>query len=121
MNNSDQKNETRPVDADRIRKQVIVDVVRERLRQVTELGFDAEVDDDHTNGELALAAICYAVPAAYRRLRIADPAQPITLALWPFSLSEIKDVAETDGLINAAALLVAEIERHYRAKERGHE
>jgi hypothetical protein len=51
MNNSDQKNETRPVDADRIRKQVIVDVVHARLRQVTELGFDAEVDDDHTDGE----------------------------------------------------------------------
>jgi hypothetical protein len=101
-----------------IRKQVIVDVVHARLRQVTELGFDAEVDDDHTDGELALAAICRALPATHKHLRVGDDGQPIALALWPFPLSELKDAEGETALVEAAATLIAEIERHYRAKER---
>ncbi|WP_413207991.1 hypothetical protein [Rhodospirillum sp. A1_3_36] len=118
MNNFHTEKEMRPVDADLIRKQVIVDVVRARLRQVTELGFDAEHDDDHTDGELALAAICHALPATHKHLRIGGDGQPIALALWPFPLSELKEMEEETALVEAAATLIAEIERRYRAKER---
>lgn len=34
----------------------------ERRRQVTEEGYDAEHDDTHEDGQLAIAAACYAAP-----------------------------------------------------------
>ena len=39
-------------------------ITGERRRQIDEKGWDAEHDDEHTEGELALAAICYATPRA---------------------------------------------------------
>ena len=36
-------------------------ILEERLRQLTTEGFDAEHDDANVEGELAIAAACYAV------------------------------------------------------------
>ena len=37
-------------------------IIKERQRQIEEEGWSAEHDDEHTDGSLALAAICYATP-----------------------------------------------------------
>jgi len=37
-------------------------IARERKRQIEGEGWDAEHDDEHTDGSLALAAVCYATP-----------------------------------------------------------
>jgi hypothetical protein len=40
----------------------IDDVAAERKRQIEGEGYDAAHDDEHINGEIALAACCYAAP-----------------------------------------------------------
>ena len=37
-------------------------IAQERQRQIDVKGWDAEHDDEHTEGELAMAAVCYASP-----------------------------------------------------------
>jgi hypothetical protein len=44
-------------------------IAEERKRQIEVEGWTAEHDDEHTDGELALAAVCYATPIKlYERL-----------------------------------------------------
>lgn len=78
------------------RRLVIYEVTRERLRQISGEGHLVEIDDEHTEGELALAAVAYI---------LADP------ECWTFPLSEFKPRDMRWNLIRAAALLIAEIER----------
>jgi hypothetical protein len=55
-------------------------IVEERARQLTDEGWDAEHDDGHRSGELAMAAACYAVP-------LPITAQDTTggvVSVWPF-------------------------------------
>jgi hypothetical protein len=83
------------------------DVVRERFRQITELGYSYEHDDRHnTHRELVMAAIYYAADEPIRKL----------LDSHGFQLSDLHRVAfdlqdERTNVIRAAALLIAEVER----------
>jgi hypothetical protein len=95
-------------------KQILYDIGVERLRQVRARvsgpggerisgeGWTVEHDDEHTEGELAMAAACYAA----NNTSMWPPT-------WDFSWWKPKD--RRRDLIRAAALIVAEIERLDRA------
>ncbi len=94
----------------------VVTLVREeRLHQVR-LGFTTEHDDQHGHGELADAAACIAATCHLRGFEALDDnrgALQVYWDLWPWdaeSLAKFKEDRK-QGLIIAAALLMAEIER----------
>lgn len=75
----------------------------ERLRQVTVEGYTPEHDAEHGNGELAEAAVAYALAAngdgAYREF-------------WPFRLADFKPGSKpVESLAKAGAMCAAEIDR----------
>ena len=86
------------------------DVLAERWRQVSAEGWDTKHDDLHTDGELAMAASCYANPVfgSYGGGRC-----PIT---WPWHLAWWKPQDRRHDLVRAGALILAEIERLDRAR-----
>ena len=114
-------------------------IAAERQRQIEVEGWTPEHDDEHDEGELALAAVCYASPVRLYKieefaigLEVADP--------WPSSWDdgwdkrfEYGERRENSGnvpptpttytaeerldlLIKAGALIAAEIDRLQRAK-----
>jgi hypothetical protein len=82
-------------------------IAAERLRQVEAEGWTAEHDDEHTTGELATAAACYALPSVHRRF---DGGMP---AFWPFEMGAWKPSPDDRirELVKAGALIAAEIDR----------
>lgn len=80
-----------------------LDVLAERRRQVTEEAFAPEHDDQWINGELAMAACCYAWPGRRDRDPFPWP--------WPWAAKWWKPWGYRRNLVRAAALLLAEIER----------
>lgn len=106
-------------------------IAEERNRQIDQEGWDAEHDDNHEEGELALAAICYASPVPIfikeehgRGIGFIDP--------WPwFDTVEVtryndglttrvpawdkrKKHSKLRRLVIAGALIAAEIDRLQR-------
>jgi len=106
-------------------------ITKERERQMSQEGWDAQHDDRHTEGELAMAAVCYATPEPVfvkeeyiGCVRFVDP--------WPW-FDTIEVTRYGDGLTNrvpawdkrkkhsklrcliiAGALIAAEIDRLQR-------
>ena len=87
---------------------VLMDVMRERTRQINEEGWTPAHDDQHAKGELATAAYCYVRWGG----RLFAPAE------WPWSNQWWKPTDRRRDLVKAAALIVAEIERLDRAELR---
>jgi hypothetical protein len=110
----------------------INDVLVERVRQLSEEGYDGAHDDTHTAGELAMAAACYAAP--HRIYKKADYADGVSfMDPWPRGWRKDKrpyndGAIRSNGskgepyrrelLVKAAALILAEIERIDRAVRR---
>lgn len=107
---------------------VIEEIAAERKRQIETEGFSTAHDDEHKDGEMALAAACYATPVnLYQKQRMIGGVGFRDPWPWPWSLHWDKRHWNDDGrlvankhvigeprrrmLIKAAALLVAEIER----------
>lgn len=110
-------------------------IAAERERQTSKLGWTAGHDDQHDNGELALAAVCYAtpVPLYERKERAASVAfmDPWPWEQWedhraygavanhiltdPNSLPSERRIKD---LVRAGALIAAEIDRLIRKSER---
>ena len=101
-------------------------IAAERQRQIGKEGWTPEHDDEHTGGELAQAAACYAWP----------PPRPIDIKrAWPWDLQWWKPELMQGGelvtagearesrirtLVKAGALIAAEIDRLQRiAKSEG--
>ena len=80
------------------------DVLAERRRQVKVEGWTPKHDDEHGNGEMALAAAAYAVVAR------TDAGPREAPAWWPWDPEWWKPRDERRNLVRAAALLLAEIE-----------
>lgn len=81
-------------------------IIAERDRQIRKEGFDRFHDDHHGEGELAMAAACYAENSV-------DPdgsTNPVP-ALWPWNDSWWKPSDRRRDLVKAGALILAEIER----------
>lgn len=110
---------TLKVDASALRdtlSDAAVDVLSERWRQISGEGWTPEHDDEHDQGEMALAAASYIQSAFY--LPPDYTAQP-SPDNWPWSRSWWKPKSRRRDLVRAAALIIAEIERLDRAAERG--
>lgn len=88
---------------------VMGDLLAERKRQQVAEGYSTAHDNEHTGGELALAAICYI------RGTMNDGGAP-NWQLWPWEHRAWKPKTRRENLVRAAALLVAEIERIDREK-----
>jgi hypothetical protein len=86
------------------------DVLAERQRQVSVEGWTPEHDDEHSEGELALAAACYAMASA-------GYAKGKTPPIWPWSLDWWKPTYGRRDLERAGALIQAELERRDRAAQ----
>ena len=91
---------------------IILEVARERERQMQVEGWTPEHDDTHSCGEMADAAACYASPAPWG----VNPASVPPPQLWPWHASWWKPRDRRRNLVRAAALIVAEIERLDRAR-----
>lgn len=79
-------------------------ITQERTRQINVEGWTKEHDDEHTNNELALAAICYAIPGTYLP------------SYWPSTWDRkwYKPTTRIIDLVKAGALIAAEIDRLQR-------
>lgn len=85
-------------------------IAQERIRQISDEGWTPEHDAEHTQGEMARAASCYAIPPE-GRLKV-----PLR---WPWDLKWWKpspDNRERE-LVKAGALIAAEIDRLRRAAQ----
>nr|WP_278434388.1 MazG-like family protein [Brucella anthropi] len=80
------------------------DVLAERRRQIEAEGWTPEHDDEHSNGEMARAALCYITAKERSHL----PTVPLK---WPWSDAWWKPDGYRRNLIKAGALILAEIER----------
>lgn len=85
----------------------IYDEIEARRAEQIAKGYDATHDDEHDNGEIAMAAAAYAAAGAKK--------SPAGAALWPWSIDQFHPTDARINLIDAAALCVAEIERLDRA------
>lgn len=104
----------------------VADVVAERRRQVDGEGWHAEHDDKlNSQGELALAACCYAYHAgsyfhwdknSYQKKGPFDPDNDYSL--WPWDIEWWKPKDPRRDLVRAGALILAEIERGDREKRK---
>lgn len=91
---------------------VIEEIAAERERQVTNERWSLTHDDQHTEEELALAAVCYAHPKP-KMHGWSGQKVPMT---WPWDGDSWKPKDRRRNLVRAAALIVAEIERSDREK-----
>ncbi len=101
---------------------VVLEVARERERQMLEEGFTTDKDDDLVGSALADAAACYAADCRVFRSEIrygrASEAYTAYIDLWPWSGKWWKPKDRRRNLIRAAALIIAEIERLDRKNSR---
>lgn len=83
-------------------------VEEKRKKQIEEHGFTAEYDQQWTHGELVKAAVTYAMETlkGWRNF-------------WPWHESYFKPDNDIEMLVNAAALLCAEIDRRLQARSYG--
>lgn len=86
------------------------DVLAERQRQIEVEGWTPEHDDEHGEGEIALAAACYAVASTPHHAT--EHMRHITFArYWPWAADWWKPRGPRENLVRAGALILAEIER----------
>lgn len=85
-------------------------VIAERFRQIEQEGWSTEHDDQHAQGDLALAGACYAEAAGMPRDRA-----PID---WPWGDDWWKPTGFRRDLVKASALILAEGEKFDRNRKR---
>lgn len=101
---------------------VILEISRERERQMSGEGWTLSHDDEHADGEMARAAGVYALNASVqsdvaREVAADEAARGVPPSLyfvkryWPWDAQWWKPKDRRRDLVRAAALLVAEIER----------
>lgn len=87
---------------------------QERRRQIGAEGYSPEHDDQHDEGQLAMAASCYAVGLDV----VVDDGDRIEVWPWEGNVEDaIEGKSRLRQLIIAGALILAEIERRLRAGE----
>jgi len=113
-----------------------MDLLCERARQVDQEGWTPDNDDtEHGNGQLAIAAACYAISAganngvrhllAGKRWTLYDGNQVVTAFYWLWSLTIkwssdwFKPTTRRRDLVKAGALILAEVERLDRLEAKG--
>lgn len=98
---------------------VILEIANERRRQISVEGWAPEHDDQHSSGELAGAAGCYAKHVNARQWCFKNNPDDYQCepepSGWPWEPEWWKPKNPRSDLIRAAALIVAELERLDRA------
>ena len=91
------------------RREIMDNILKERVRQIGGEGYTPSYDDQWRNGELAKAAAIYVFPEDDR-----------DMSKWTFEKTAYHPVPflREQELIKAASLIVAEIERLERAAGR---
>ncbi|EOW1340937.1 hypothetical protein ACOZ2V_005481 [Pseudomonas aeruginosa] len=93
--------------------QAWLDVQAERRRQVEAEGWTPEHDDQHSHGQMARAAACYALAGSSAP---SDGTAALLVSLaWPWDEQWWKPSTARRDLVKACALALAEIERLDRA------
>lgn len=92
----------------------LVDIVEERVRQITVEGWSPAHDDKHREGEMSAAAAAYAL--APHTGKFDNSLRP---SFWPWGQEWWKPKSWHRNRVRAAALLVAELARHYRSAPGG--
>jgi len=87
--------------------QAALDVLAERRRQVEEEGWHPDQDDDYEDGQLSMAAACYAMQG--NTPNYGPPPD------WPWDRDWWKPTDDRRNLVKAGALIIADIERIDRA------
>lgn len=93
-------------------------IQQERQRQIGAECYSIAHDDEHTEGQLADAAACY---AAGKDLVADNREYNLDVAIWPWEESAEHAIAGKSRLrqlVIAGALILAEIERRLRAGEK---
>ncbi len=88
-------------------------IAQERARQIAEEGWTPEHDDNHSDGEMALAGAAYACSAAAQ----SNPNQGSydePPEMWPWGIRWWKPKDPIRDLVRAGALIAAEIDRLQR-------
>lgn len=93
-------------------------VAAERFRQIEAEGWSLEHDDEHESGELARAGAAYAIGALKHVGMDRGLLREVVPKVWPWSKDWWKPQGFRRDLIRAAALILAEIERHDRQRKR---
>ena len=100
-------------------------IARERKRQIEKEGWTAEHDDEHKQGQLVDAAVCYALPEKYRDIDIIvkytrNYTREFFDAFWPWEDKDWKPTPDNRirELEKAGALIAAEIDRLLRKEEK---
>lgn len=88
-------------------------IAEERQRQVEKEGWTPEHDEQHTEGQLADAAACYAMSDEARDFINTNWGNDMWLHIWPFDLEWWKPSPNDRirELTKAGALIAAEIDR----------
>lgn len=90
-------------------------IAQERERQISKEGWTAEHDAEHAEGELAVAAACYAIPGDDRELIDRGRLAGIVPSAWPWDSAWWKPgPTRVRELVKAGALIAAEIDRLQR-------
>lgn len=84
-------------------------ITEERARQISKEGWTPEHDDKHDMGEMAMAAVCYAIPGSQRERLETDDIWPWARHWWKPGTDRVRQ------LVKAGALIAAEIDRLQRA------
>lgn len=94
-------------------------IVAERVRQIQEEGWTPEHDDEHGEGQIAWAAVCYAAPEQVYTVTLGADGNPHYMDPWPWNREWDKrgKVDRVRDLVKAGALIAAEIDRILRAQE----
>lgn len=108
---------------DRTTSDVLSDIQQERNRQQVAEGYTSDHDDKHADGSLVYGAVCYSLATradgdTWLEVHNSNGALRVTPreladSLWPWTrpASAPKATEKRKRLVQAAALLVAEIER----------
>lgn len=93
-------------------------ICEERQRQISQEGWTAEHDDQHSCGELSVAAAIYAAPGAAQGLPVGQRPRNKILPFWPWDIGWYKPTPDNRvrELVKAGALIAAEIDRLQRFK-----
>ena len=90
-------------------------ITEERKRQIEEEGWSKEHDQQHVNGEIALAAALYSLPEGKREYPSTYPTSSFAKAplQWPWDRKWWKPTHHNRvrELVKAGALIAAEIDR----------
>ncbi len=91
-------------------------IAAERLRQIEVEQWSATHDEDQDNEELAKAAVCYALPPAWRGRVVSRTTKDFVDLLWPWDDEWWKPSPDDRirELAKAGALIAAEIDRLQR-------